>query len=372
MSVTVSVKLGGVTLPGTNTVADIAIRSGRARTDDGLNPATATVEFLTISPGGVTAEIGTALQILVNGSSRFIGKVSEITRSTSTSGAETTFTVVAAGNIAQLERVMMTLPLPAETAAARATRAIQTAAGFTISLAGGTAYNMAAFGKAGDAPASAADVLSALMVDTGAVVNDLGDGKILAQFPEGRISGDRFTPRADLTHSEISFEMTDDIYNEAVIEYAGVVSTSTNATSVTKYGKRSIGIQTGLADIGSAAKRGGSLVARLGVPVWRVNSALTWDEATLVHGIGAVVTLAPLPAGSPVVGNYVGVLEGWTDHYRPIGDGSNLLGGSWELALADQRQAAEALIWSQANPAEKWNTTNVATKWQDCLSNANL
>ena len=370
MSVTVQVKLGGTTVPGDVVLADVALRSGRQRSDDGLNTATATVDFLTATPGGLVIAIAQTLQVLVNGTSRFIGKISEITMQETADGP-IAYTVVAAGNIAQLERWTIPVPIVAETAAARAQRAI-TAAGFTATIQGGTTYNMGIFGKAGDAPASAADILSALMSDTGAVVADTGSGAILAQFPEARISGDKFTPDPHLTHVDVQFEMTDDLVNEAIIQYAGTTYTAQNTGSITAYGKHSISLTTGLADVGSATRRGGSIVSRLGIPAWQVGSVMTWDEAALAHGVGAIVSLSPLPVESPVAGSFVGVLEGWVGRYQPLGDGSQTLAGSWELYISDQRHAAEALIWSAANPAEKWNTVLPATQWGQVISNANL
>ena len=150
MSVTVQVKLGGATVPGDVVLADVALRSGRQRSDDGLNTATATVDFLTATPGGLVIAIAQTLQVLVNGTSRFIGKISEITMQETADGP-IAYTVVAAGNIAQLERWTIPVPIVAETAAARAQRAI-TEAGFTATIQGGTTYNMGFLGKLGTPP----------------------------------------------------------------------------------------------------------------------------------------------------------------------------------------------------------------------------
>lgn len=373
MSVDVAVTLAGAPVSGDLVLADVAIRSGRQRMDDGISPASATLEFLTANPAGGGVEIAQPLQILVNTASRFVGRVSEITMGASLDGETATYTVVAIGNMAQLERVTVAVPLVAETAAARASRVI-TAAGFVPTVQGGTTYNMAAYGKAGDPPATAASVLGDLMSDTGAVIADLGSGGILAQFPEARISADRFTPDPRLTHVDVDFEMTDDLVNDVALQYAGVTQTAQNTASIAKYGKHSISMSTGLADAGSATRRGGSIVSRLGVPAWQVGNVETWDERFLVgaHEPGAVVSLSPLGVMAPMDGSWVGVLEGWIEHYRPLNDGSNRLGGSFELMISDQRHAAEALTWGQANPAEKWSTVLPATRWQDVISNANL
>ena len=209
------------------------------------------------------------------------------------------------------------------------------------------------------------------MSDTGAVVQDGPAGQIIAQFPEARISGDVVTPDPTLTHVDVDFEMTDDLVNEATVTYNPAVPATyvaSNAASITKYEKHSVELQTGLSDVGSATRRAGSIVARLAIPAWQVGKVQTWDEAMLAHGVGAVVTLSPLAPVSPIAGRWVGVLEGWTETYQPLGDGSQALVGSWVLSLSDQRHSAESLVWSAVNPAEKWNTVNPATRWQDALS----
>ena len=211
------VKLAGTALPGDAVLADVVVRSGRERADDGLEPSTATVELLTAKPGGIPVEIADKLEVFVNGAARFTGTVGEITMTEA--GPDLVYTVIATGNIAKLERVLITtFPIPAETAAARASRLI-TAAGFTATVQGGGTYNMAAFGKLGDQPATVASVLDALMSDTGLVVQDGPAGSIIAQFPEARISGDTVTPDPHLTHVEINFEMTDDLVNDISVTY---------------------------------------------------------------------------------------------------------------------------------------------------------
>ena len=367
------VQLNGVALAGDIVVADIAIRSGRSRADDGLAPASATIELRSPNPTGASVAISDKLTVLVDGAKRFTGRVAEVTRTTDSSdpmGSE--YTVVAIGPIARLARLLVALPIAAQTAAQRAT-AVFAAAGIPATVLGGTTYNLAALGATGD-PAIAADqVLGSIMNDTAAVIFDKGDGSIIVQFPESRISGDVWTPDPAKTQVELSWDQTDDLVNDATVTYGTGTGSSVNATSpasITTHDRHAVRLSTGLADVGSATRRANSMVARLADPAWEAGGVSTWDQTFRAHTVGAVVTLAPLPPSAPMAGSWTGILEGWVEHYEPGTDGQLI--GTYELALSDRQHSAETLIWSAAAPAEHWNTVNPATSWTEVLSNADL
>ena len=370
----VSVKLNGTLVSGDVVVADLAVRSGRQRADDGLMPASATIELRSPTPLGMPLLISDRLQILVDAAPRFTGRIAEVTKSgDSDDPMQSSYTVVGIGAIAQLSRRLVTMPRAAETAAQRAT-AVFAAVGLTATITGGTTYNLAALGVAGDPPAPADQILSSIMNDTGAVIADQGDGSVLVQFPESRISGDTWTPDPTKTELELAWEMSDDLVNEIRVQW-GVGTTgevvASNAASITQHDRHSVRLQTGLGDSGSATRRANSAVARLAQPAWQMGRVESWDATFLAHKVGAVVTLAPLPPSAPMeAGSWTGVLEGWVEHYEPANTGQLI--GRYELALSDRNHSAETLVWLSANPAEKWNTVNAATSWQEVVSNADL
>ena len=368
----VAVAVAGVTLDPDVVVADLTIRSGRARFDDGLEPATTTIDILSASVA-TQVTVGQDLQVVVDGGPRFTGRVAEVTRAAAGIG-QTMFTVSGAGGIARMGRILVALPLPAQSARDRCVGVLE-AAGYVAECYGGDAYPLAAYGAPGDAPDTLAAVLSAAMSDTGVVIADQPDGRVLVQFPDSRLSADRFAPAPEATHVDLEWVQTDDLVNDCTVEWVGGAAVeATSPTSIDEYDLHTLRISTNLADVGSATRRATSLVARLALPVWECGDVETWDPGIRDHGIGALITLAPLPDSAPVAGDsWTGVMEGWQDHYAPAADGSGLLAGTWDLSLSDPRKSAEVVVWSGVDPASlAWSQVIEATAWNEAVSNGDL
>ena len=80
--------------------------------------------------------------------------------------------------------------------------AILTTAGIPALIEGGDAYQLAAYGAAGDDPVGADQIIGAMIGRYRRRVADLGDGRILAQFLDSRIAETLDTrPRADIRRS---------------------------------------------------------------------------------------------------------------------------------------------------------------------------
>ena len=365
---------GGATVAPDTVVADVTIRAGRSRFDDGLEPATCTLQIMSADPA-TSLVIGDDLQIMVDAAPRFTGRITEVTRAATSGSQATTYTVIGAGGISRMGRILVPLPLPAQSALERC-ESILTAAGYVPASYGGEEYQLAAYGAAGDAPETLAAILAACMTDTGVVIADNPDGSILVQFPDSRLSQDRFTPAPEATHVDLEWVQTDDLVNDVAIEWASdPPATATSQSSIDRFDRHSLRAQTSLADSGSATRRASSIVARLSLPVWEAGSVETWDPAVLDHGIGALVTLAPLPAAAPVssTGSWEGVLEGWVDHYAPAQDGSGLMAGTWDLALSDRRKSSEVVVWLGVDPPTlQWSQVTPTTTWQTATSNGDL
>jgi hypothetical protein len=263
------------------------------------------------------------------------------------------------------------MPLPAESASARAQRVIA-AVGFTAVIQGGAGLTLAAYGQAGDAPAAADAILGGLITDTGAVVADLGDGSILCQFGDGRLSEDKWTPDPALTYTELAFAQSDDVVNDVDVEWTGGVVNANSPASIQKYDRRSVALKTSLADVGSATTRASNIIGRLANPAWAIDALTTYDRDLLNHSYGAVVSVAPLPPGSPVESPWNGVLEGWTEHYQPSEDGSQRVLAVFAVALGDTQHSAETVHWGGVTPTLKWNQVDPATDWTEAISNAAL
>lgn len=368
----VVVKIKGATVDPAHVLADVRIRSGRSRADDGLSAASATIEVVTPDPAGAGVGIADPVDVLVDGHARFAGRVVEITRAATDDPTSTSFTIVAVGAIARLSRVQIPLPLAAQTAAARI-GAVLTAAGVTALIQGGTSYQLAAYGVAGDDPVGADEIIGAIITDTGVVVADLGDGRILCQFLDSRISDDHWTPDPALTYVDLQWEMTDDLVNDVAVEWpGGAAATASSPGSIATYGKHAITLQTGLGSLAAASQRASSIVARQAIPAWQIGAVETWDETMMAHGIGAVVTIAPLGASAPVTGGtWEGVLEGWEEQYGPDADG--VIAGTWKLALSDRAHSSETVTWANVSPPTlQWDQVNPATSWQEASSNSDL
>jgi hypothetical protein len=367
------VSLNSATIDPALVVADVAIRSGRTRSDDGLSASSATVELLTPDPAGVAVSIADTLAVVVDGNPRFHGAVSEITRASEPEDPlSSRYTLVAVGPIARLPRVQVAMPLAGGTARARA-QAVFDAAGIAVVIEGGESYQLAALGVAGDPPQGADQIIGALMGDTGAVVADLGDGTVLVQFLDSRLSEDVWTPDPELTHVELEWEQSDDLINDITVSWAGTPpATNSIPDSVSRYGRHATTLSTGLGRVTDAQHRATSIVARLAYPAWNVAGVETWDAAAMAHRIGAIVTLSPLPPSSPLGGSaWSGVLEGWTEQYGP--DAAGELAGTWTLALSDRAHSAETVAWANVSPSTlKWSQVNPDTSWAEAISNGDL
>jgi hypothetical protein len=367
---TIVVTIGGVAVAPDLVVADVTIRSGRQRADDGLEPASATIELLETDIGSINVALAQTLVVTINGAPRFTGRVTEITR-TPIGATGSSWTIVGMGNISRLARFLLALPLPAETATARAERVL-TAIGFAHTTTGGGAYTVGPYGQAGDPPATADQILGQLVTDTGVILQDMGDGSILAQFMDSRLSEDQWTPDPAITSTELAFAQSDDLVNDAAVHWTGGTVTASNPASVAQYEKRSISLDTQLNDAGSAQNRANSIIARLAVPAWAIDTLTTWDAAFFDHHVGAIVNVGPLPAGSPVMSPWSGVMEGWTEHYQPSTDGSGRVLGSFLVALGDTQHSSEILTWQGTDPDFKWNTIDQTVTWQEAISNGDL
>jgi hypothetical protein len=353
-------------------LADVTIRSGRTRADDGLEPASATIDLQVATAPGAGVVIGDALVVDVNGAPRFTGKVAEITRSAVPDDpVASTYTIVAIGALARLPRILVHLPIAPQTAANRA-QAVFDAAGIPVRIEGGDTLQIGAYGVDGDDPTTADQVIGSLVTDTGAIVADQGDGAVLVQFLDSRLGHDSFTPDPDRTHVDLAWDQSDDLVNDATVEWIGGLETARDDGSVSEYDLHSIRLTTALADVGSAIRRCNSLVARLARPAWSLGAVQTWDEAALAHNVGALVTIAPLPPSSPVAGAWTGVLEGWTETYSPASDGSGIV-GAWDLAIGDLQHSAETLPWIGVDPETlQWAEVNPDTAWIEAVSNGDL
>jgi hypothetical protein len=330
------------------------------------------VEILTPDPAGVVVGIADTLAVVVDGNPRFQGRISEITRASQDDPLSSRYTLVAVGPIARLPRVLVAMPMPAGSARARA-QAVFTAAAIPVVIEGGESYQLAALGVAGDPPQGADQVLGAVVNDTGLVVADLGDGSVLCQFLDSRLSEDVWSPDPALTHVDLSWEMVDDLVNDISVEWAGgAPATASSAGSITQYERHSASLTTALAGLADAQHRAASIIARLAYPAWQVGAVETWDTTVMAHRIGAVVTLAPLPPSSPTAaGSWSGVLEGWSEQYGP--DAAGNLAGTWTLALSDRAHSAETVSWANVSPATlQWAQVNPQTSWSEAISNGDL
>ena len=370
-SALVAVSVNGIAIDPAIVLADVTIRSGRTRADDGIEPASCTIELLQADPGGAMAMIGDDLQVTVNGAPRFTGRICEIDSASSPEDPQaSTFTIVGIGPLARLARVLVAMPLAAGNAAARAQQ-IFDLCGLPCQIDGGDTVQLADYGQAGDPPAGADQVMSAIASDTGAIIADQGSGVILAQFLDSRLGHDTFTPDPRDTHVDLDWEMTDDLVNHAEVAWSGGTVTTEDPASIARFDRHAVSLNTGLGDISSATRRSNSIVARLAQPAWRLGDVQTWDAGILGHSVGALVTIGPLPPSSPVSDPWTGVLEGWIDTYQPSVDGAII--GSWDLAVGDLLHSAETLTWAGVDPATlQWAQVAPAVRWQDAISNGDL
>ena len=151
-----------------------------------------------------------------------------------------------------------------------------------------------------------------------------------------------------------------DVVNVADVTYGTLEDSHTvtarNTESVARYGERSTVVGSTFAASGPAAAFGGEMVVRRGYPHWLLPDVQVLGMVTPV--IGGLVLLTELPAGSPVVGSWQPVCEGWTDV---------LEGDAWTttVQLSDSIRSGMSIPW-RAVPADvQWNEVDPGCHWSD-------
>ena len=107
-----AVVINGTEIDPALVIADVTIRSGRTRQDDGIEPATTTIELIETTPTGLAIGIAQVIVVTVDAAPRFTGRITEITRTPIAGEQGTTWTIVGTGQLSRLGRFLLTLRSP--------------------------------------------------------------------------------------------------------------------------------------------------------------------------------------------------------------------------------------------------------------------
>lgn len=343
--------------------ASVTIRHGRTSPDDGPLASTATLTLVDVAREFVTAfRVGDPLDVLLaDDEPRFRGRI------TDASLGESGLSIIAVSSLSWLSRRPVgASDWPEEAWSDRIMRAFKEAGALTrwMDMDGTWDGATGTWEHPVDPDALTLQIgdddpiLAARPADEttlGAYLVELAqyEPAAIANLPNGSILVQALTYRRTLAEHELAaadvawapeFSQTDDVRNDATVEYVGGSVTVTDADSISRFEDRPTTLRTELVDLASATRRASVTVARESQPDWIVGAAdlLTLDDTI---GIGTPVRIPSLPTWAPA-DSYLGMVEGWEDHVEPsTGEG---LDWTMALALSAPRRSSYGLSWDHA------------------------
>jgi hypothetical protein len=348
-------ELSGVTAAAT-------IRFGRVDPSDGPTASTLSLELIDLVDAhgiacGDLLEVDTA-----GGVPRFRGWITDLEQSWDPAGR---VAITAAGNLARVSlRQIGTADYPQEAWSARVARVFADAEWTAYTVQAAPAGNDPLVAARLAAQTTLGNELANLAATQAAAVVDLPDGSILVQAIYARqyLSAPVLELPPDHVLWAPDWVQTLDVVNVVDVTYGTLEDshtvTSRNTESVARYGERSTVVGSTFASSGPAALFGGEMVVRRGYPRWLLPDVQVLGMVTPV--IGGLVLLTELPAGSPVVGSWQPVCEGWTDV---------LEGDAWTttVQLSDSIRSGMSIPWRAVPAGVQWLEVDPDCKWTDAV-----
>lgn len=376
------------------TAPDVTIRVGAETVDDSGDASYCTITLYDWD--GVPAVVGDQVQIVAEGTVRFVGTVADVSFEHEAPGLGRV-DVTAMGPLTRFGQVTVgDTPWPAETAFARAHR-IADLVGVPLVVQGG---QMEVWSRDVDRK-PARDLLDDLADDMAGRLFDHAGTVYLQAFDARRELApwirwmdhgpetwtdmvgtwrdqQRLAPNVNpplvLPCDAVAWQPTwaltsGNIVNQVTVVYGDPAGdprpslTLTDQDSIDRWGRVETTITTRLVDSGDATSQAGLALTRWASPQWSLTGITVYphllDPQTRADLYqvkpGQRVDLTGLPQPAPAAG-YQGVVEGWTETVNTI-----------TLHLSDVRHSYAVVTWEAVPPTVTWQAVPPSLVWGDAI-----
>jgi hypothetical protein len=369
-----SVVIGEATSVELTTISDdVQLVFGRSDIYSSVAQSAARVTFYDADVSPYMKLLGYTLQVYSTASVlAFTGTISDMSLQVATSTSGNALTVTAIGRLSALgQRLIASTLYPQETLAVRMARIFTDAGvagpGYVLELSTADLATTVAERTANEA--SALSVLDELLSSFQAFVYDHPDGTIRVQSLAWRVeSAGTNTVGADVVYSP-TWSQNVQITNRVYVEYATGTIQKDDATSQSRYGVRAGSISSKLVLSTNATTLATTILNRQRRPRWNLAGIEVVQDATEQYfAIGQQLYVSELPADSPagVTGNYMGLVEGFSQAYRRGEQRTTVL-------ITDPIFSGLALQWEETlqpfiMTPYQWNTVRATVQWDDAIT----
>ena len=405
-----SVTINSVNLDLDDVILDVIITHGRGAITDAPSPSTLDMRIFATGQITVPYTLGQSVNVKADSVDRFTGAITDmaISHATTIDGNPpmTIIDVTAVGLLANLSRFYYDTTRPEEDLQARVD-AILTATGLTYSAQADPGYLLLEVLAADAVLEDARTQLDTLNDWTGGTLYDKPDGTVVFEsytrrgynyatatwddmpldwdnttgdWANQEAAGSAAPTAVTLPVTAVVWEprwqaTASTIINDVTVSYGTAdpqdVFNQVDAGSIAAFGSRSISITTGLVDVDDAGNRASLVLTAQASERWTLGGVEILMETLTVPQLAAVMNLTSgdrvivtnLPSPGPI-GQFLGVLEGWTETYTI--DGYRLT-----LALSDPRYSYAMLEWDGAGTAT-WGGVPITTTWSDVILQSDL
>ena len=369
-----SVVIGEATSVELTTISDdVQLVFGRSDIYSSVAQSAARVTFYDADVSPYMKLLGYTLQVYSTASVlAFTGTISDMSLQVATSTSGNALTVTAIGRLSALgQRLIASTLYPQETLAVRMARIFTDAgvagAGYVLELSTADLATTVAERTANEA--SALSVLDELLSSFQAFVYDHPDGTIRVQSLAWRVeSAGTNTVGADVVYSP-TWSQNVQITNRVYVDYSTGTIQKDDATSQTRYGIRTGSISSKLVSSTEATTLATTILNRQRRPRWNLSGIEVVQDATEQYfAIGQQLYVSELPADSPAgaTGNYMGLVEGFSQSYRRGEQRTTVL-------ITDPIFSGLALQWEETlqpfiMTPYQWNNIRATVQWDDAIT----
>ena len=369
-----SVAIGEATSVELTTISDdVQLVFGRSDIYSSVAQSAARVTFYDADVSPYMKLLGYTLQVYSTASIlAFTGTISDMSLQVATSTSGNALTVTAIGRLSALgQRLIASTLYPQETLAVRMARIFSDAgvAGPKYVLELSTADLATTVAERTADEASALSVLDELLSSFQAFVYDHPDGTIRVQSLAWRVEN----PTVNGIGSDVVYSPTwsqnVQITNRVYVDYSTGTIQKDDATSQTRYGVRTGSVSSKLVSSTDATRLATTILNRQRRPRWNLAGIEVVQDATEQYfAIGQQLYVEQLPADSPAgaTGNYMGLIEGFSQSYRRGEQRTTVL-------ITDPIFSGVALQWNETlrpfiMTPYQWNTVRSTLQWDDAIT----
>ena len=355
----------------------VTINYGRSNVWEQARASYATIQILNTTDTANNFEIGQSVVVKVENSSAvvktvFTGTVVDISSrigATGSTGETTIQTITAVGPFAKMARTGILGDYAIQTDTARMT-SILTDAGVTIDAV--DSPYVYTFAKRDPNVADAYSLASNYAQQAFGYIYETTDGKVGYANESHRLNDEQANgyfniPENNILWSGVQSQKTrNDIVNDLTLGYhGGFTVSSTDATSISNYGKAGAKISTEISNATDAQTISDRYIAVRAIPQNNLSaftvmldspnvSNATIDRLVTVY-MGLPIQVQNLPMALSA-GIYTGFVEGWTLNISRVQT-------SLQLVTTDSTYSLTPTRWQDVDPATAWSAVGATVQW---------